>query len=314
MTGRPTLFVASTGGHLAQMVQLAPRIEPDRDLRVWATFDTPQSRSLLTDERVEFVDFMAPRQWRRGVSNLPKAINIFRKYRPGRVFSTGSGIALSFLPIALPLGVHASYIESAARTEGPSLTGTLLSYTPGVRTFTQYKNYASKRWQFGFSVFDTYSRWDGGHRAVVETPKILVLLGTLDFPFTRLVEQVETSLPKRADVIWQLGHTRPPTDLPGRYFAFAPASDLASMAKSATAIVAHAGCGSALTSLDAGVSPLLVPRHRAHGEHVDDHQVQVARELADRGIATYVEVEDLTERMLATSHRLPADAIDSRTS
>ena len=44
-----TMLVASTGGHLAQMFKLAPRIEPDPARRVWVTFDTPQSRSLLDD-------------------------------------------------------------------------------------------------------------------------------------------------------------------------------------------------------------------------------------------------------------------------
>lgn len=305
MSTGPTLLVASTGGHLTQLVQLAPRIEPNAERRVWVTFDTPQSRSLLASEKVEFVDFMAPRQWARGIANLPRAVRIFRRYRPGRVFSTGSGIALSFLPMARSFGARASYVESAARTEGPSLTGKVLSRTPGVRTYTQYENYADKRWVFGYSVFDEYPQREAHEPIRADGPKVLVLLGTLDFSFERLVHKVVASLPPGSDIAWQLGHTNAPEGLPGRHFAFAPASELAALASWSTVVVAHAGCGSAITALDNGVWPILVPRHVVNGEHIDDHQVQVARELERRGLANYVEVDDLTEELLASDFRAP---------
>jgi UDP-N-acetylglucosamine--N-acetylmuramyl-(pentapeptide) pyrophosphoryl-undecaprenol N-acetylglucosamine transferase len=37
-----------------------------------------------------------------------------------------------------------------------------------------------------------------------------------------------------------------------------------------------------------------VPRRLAHGEHVDDHQIQIAQELARRGLAVSVEADALT--------------------
>ena len=50
-----TLLVASTGGHLKQLHQLHRRLTTISGPYVWATFDTPQSRSLLEGEEVEFV-------------------------------------------------------------------------------------------------------------------------------------------------------------------------------------------------------------------------------------------------------------------
>ncbi len=50
-------------------------------------------------------------------------------------------------------------------------------------------------------------------------------------------------------------------------------------------VIAHAGVGSALTALEAGRLPILVPRLERFGEHVDDHQLQIADHLQNRGLA-----------------------------
>jgi UDP-N-acetylglucosamine--N-acetylmuramyl-(pentapeptide) pyrophosphoryl-undecaprenol N-acetylglucosamine transferase len=46
--------------------------------------------------------------------------------------------------------------------------------------------------------------------------------------------------------------------------------------------------------MEAGKCPVLVPREARHEEHVDDHQRQIAAELAARGLAIYRSVEELT--------------------
>ena len=51
--------------------------------------------------------------------------------------------------------------------------------------------------------------------------------------------------------------------------------------READVVVAHAGVGTALAALEVGKCPVLVPRRLAHGEHVDDHQVQIASELGE---------------------------------
>lgn len=304
MPTEKVLFTASTGGHLSQLIQLAPRIEPDRAKRVWATFDSPQSRSMLAGENVEFVSFMAPRQWGALVRNFVPALRIFRRHRPSRVFSTGSGIALSFLPLARLFGARATYIESAARTEGPSVTGKILANVPGIKTYCQYTNWAGGRWEFGYSVFDDFANNDRAPSSRVEHPRIFVQVGTLDYPFSRLIERILAELPDGAETTWQLGATSAPHDLPGRHFAFAPASEIADVIENATVVISHAGCGSALMALNHGVRPILVPRWADRGEHVDDHQVEIATELSERGIATYAEVDEIDADVLAIDHRL----------
>ena len=298
-----TLFVASTGGHLSELHQLAPSIEPARDSRVWATFDTPQSRSLLSGERVEYVRFMAPREWRVGVANLHRAKQIFRHYRPRRIVSTGAGIALSFLPLGRLFSSDVQYIESAARISGPSVTGRLLSLTPGIQLRTQYKIWESRRWRFDRSVFDSFTTRQSVQQSKFES-KILVLLGSLDFPFTRLVDRLSSLIPDDVTVRWQVGYTPVNGSLIGEAREWVSAERLASWASDSSAIVAHAGVGSALLALQNGIRPILVPRRHEYGEHVDDHQAQLADELQARGLAFHREVDQLDADLLLTNQRV----------
>jgi UDP-N-acetylglucosamine transferase subunit ALG13 len=77
-------------------------------------------------------------------------------------------------------------------------------------------------------------------------------------------------------------------------------------------VVAHAGVGSALEALSAGRCPVLVPRRKAFGEHVDDHQSDIAAELAGRGLCIAREADELSEADLldaaARTVRPPAEA------
>ena len=96
-----TLLVASAGGHLSQLHQLRPRFTGLGDV-TWITFDTPQARSLLAGERVVFVRYTAPRDMRSVVANGRRARQVLTALRPAHVISTGSAIALSFLPWPWP--------------------------------------------------------------------------------------------------------------------------------------------------------------------------------------------------------------------
>jgi UDP-N-acetylglucosamine transferase subunit ALG13 len=51
----------------------------------------------------------------------------------------------------------------------------------------------------------------------------------------------------------------------------------------ADGVVTHAGVGSVLGALEAGHTPIIVPRLARLGEHVDDHQSDFARALEARG-------------------------------
>ena len=60
----------------------------------------------------------------------------------------------------------------------------------------------------------------------------------------------------------------------------------------ARVVVTHAGVGSVMVALANGKRPVVVPRRKAFGEAVDDHQLQLGRRFAAAGLVTLVEEPD----------------------
>lgn len=184
------------------------------------------------------------------------------------------------------------------------MTGSIIAKVPGIATYTQYDRWANGRWRYGYSVFDDFSAPTENEDAYADRPRIVVQVGTLDFPFDRLIAAVQEHVPDGTDITWQLGPTPIPDGLPGESFDFLPAAELSARIRNATAVVSHAGCGSALMALRSGVRPILVPRSASFGEHIDEHQVELAEELAARGVATWAEPSDIDRDMLSRDHRM----------
>src|SRR5262249_55448287 len=84
------------------------------------------------------------------------------------------------------------------------------------------------------------------------------------------------------------------------------------LARAARAVVTHAGVGSLLTVREAGRRPIVVPRRKACGEAVDDHQVSFSRRRDELGLATLVEDVDLLPSMIVNLPQLSVDAAGQR--
>jgi UDP-N-acetylglucosamine--N-acetylmuramyl-(pentapeptide) pyrophosphoryl-undecaprenol N-acetylglucosamine transferase len=287
-----TLLVATTGGHLAQLFDVAGRLPEDNGgSRVWCTHENAQSRSLLAGEDVEWIPYIGVKDVPGVLRTTAVAHRLLKQRGVHRAVSTGSGIALAFLPYLTARGVRTHYIESAARVEGPSISGRVLNGVPGVRLYTQYRRLASGRWRYGGSVFDGFRPVDGGSPTGLR--KAVVTLGTAaEFPFRRLLEAAVPLL-AGVETLWQTGGT-PTGGLPIEAQPWLPAAELADALAAADVVITHAGVGSALTALRSGRCPVLVPRETARGEAGDDHQEQLAHELAERGLAVHRRAEDLT--------------------
>ncbi len=296
------LFVASTGGHLTELVELAARLEPPSRAPLWVTFDGLQSRSMLEGRDVEYVPYIGQRDLGRSLLTMAKAAKIIRAYKPDRIISTGAAVATSFLPLGPLFGAESHYIESAARFTEPSLTARLLMRSPGVRVHAQATGWRDPSWGVVSSVFGGFRAEDPGLVAAAPpSPRVVVTLGTLDhYPFDRLIERLEVLLPDDADVLWQIGAVSK-RDLSGRVVQAMPSNELEQEIQAADLIVAHAGCGSVLTSLRSGKCPIVVPRRAAFNEHVDDHQTDIAEGLARTGLVLSREVGDLTADDLWTA-------------
>ncbi len=286
------LLVASTGGHLTELVLLAPRLSPPVEDELWVTFDSKQSRTLLADRNVRFIRDTPPRDWRGVVSNATVARRLYRELDVETVVSNGAGVALSFLPLAQAKGIPTHYIECSARTEGSSVTGRILQPLRRVNLYTQHEELANARWRYAGSVFDSYEPVD-----IPEPPslrKVVITIGTLDFSFRRLLDRLKAILPEQVEVVVQAGPESSHIDWPGAIVEAMMTPDrLSALMEEADVVVAHAGIGSALMAFEAGKSPILVPRLKAYGEHVDDHQEQIAQKFSNRGLAVMADASKI---------------------
>jgi UDP-N-acetylglucosamine--N-acetylmuramyl-(pentapeptide) pyrophosphoryl-undecaprenol N-acetylglucosamine transferase len=302
---KATLFVASTGGHLDELFRLRSRLVPDVERETWVTFDDAQSRSLLYGKQAHYVHYIPPRGYVATAAALPTAVRTLQNDAFSRVVSTGAAIALPFLTAGRLQGLSCHYIESAARSEGPSLTGTIASRIPGVHVYSQYPSWASKRWQYRGSLFDAYR--GSASTGVRSISRVVVTLGTMrTYAFRRAAESLSRILPSllepNAEVLWQVGCTDVEAfGIAGRDRV--PLDELRRALASADLVIAHAGVGSALSALDAGKCPVLLPRSSLHAEHVDDHQQLIAHELGRRGLAVVADPDALSAQDLLASTR-----------
>jgi UDP-N-acetylglucosamine:LPS N-acetylglucosamine transferase len=117
------LLVGSSGGHLAQLVALRDWWSGRE--REWVTFDTPDARSSLHDERVTWAHFPTTRNLPNLLRNTRQAFTVMRASRPDVIVSTGAGVALPYFVLGRLTGRLTVYVEVYDRVETPTLTARL---------------------------------------------------------------------------------------------------------------------------------------------------------------------------------------------
>ncbi|MFC3686892.1 glycosyltransferase [Aquipuribacter hungaricus] len=290
--GRPA-FVATTGGHLVQLTHLARLLEPARhEQGLWITHRTPQSESMMAGRDVRFVPFVHARRVHEVLLGTPRLLAMLRREGVDTVYSTGAAVSLAALPLAPLVRTRPVFVESLARADGPSMAGKVHQRLPWVQRYTQYPANAGPRWRHEFSLLDTFALAE----PVPTTPRrVLVSVGTArPWGFERMLRRVLEVLPPGADVLWQTGVTSTAgLELPGTVVASMSDEEFRTEIDRADVVVSHAGVGTFVRCLEAGKAPVLVPRRAAHGEHVDDHQLQIAGVAAARGLAVVREADEL---------------------
>jgi UDP-N-acetylglucosamine transferase subunit ALG13 len=121
-----------------------------------------------------------------------------------------------------------------------------------------------------------------------------VTVGNATQPFSRLlieVKQLAIVLPK--PVVVQHGNT--PFVATGCLAApFFSSREFVTYVERATVLIMHAGAGSIIHAVNAGKTPIVMPRRQQFGEHVDDHQLEFALALSTAGkVIVALEADDL---------------------
>jgi UDP-N-acetylglucosamine transferase subunit ALG13 len=132
---------------------------------------------------------------------------------------------------------------------------------------------------------------------------ILVTVGTEKFPFNRLMQWIDNLIEDGVisaaeEVVIQAGSC---TFVPSQTnnFSVLPIQEFTQLLASARLIIAHCGEGT-LDLLAQATQPfVLVPRSYSYGEHVDDHQIELAQQLTTQGIPTANSQEELAQFLAA---------------
>jgi UDP-N-acetylglucosamine transferase subunit ALG13 len=115
-----------------------------------------------------------------------------------------------------------------------------------------------------FHPFDRLSRWidawlEGGGS---DAARCFVQTGT-------------SAVPRLAEHRQYLGH-----------------AEMEAMVRAADVVVCHGGPGTIMLAATLGKRPIVVPRRRCFGEHVDDHQLAFTKRIAGEGAIVLAQTED----------------------
>lgn len=113
---------------------------------------------------------------------------------------------------------------------------------------------------------------------------VFATLGTFDAPFARMDELAALLARNGRRVLYQYGMASPKPAENLTAVQWLPFDEMTRRLRETPVVVAHSGVGILMSSLRQGRRPVVVPRRAAFGEHVDDHQLQIARKLAERGL------------------------------
>lgn len=123
---------------------------------------------------------------------------------------------------------------------------------------------------------------------------IFVTVGTHEQPFNRLVKKMD-ELKKdgiiQDEVFIQTGFSTYEPEY-CEWSKLIPYDQMVENVKNARIVITHGGPASFIMPLQIGKTPIVVPRQHQFNEHVNDHQVEFARNVAER-MGTIIPVEDI---------------------
>ena len=113
---------------------------------------------------------------------------------------------------------------------------------------------------------------------------IFVTVGTHEQPFDRLIKYVDELKARgviKEEVIIQTGFS---TYIPQHctWSKLVPYKDMVKYVNEARIVITHGGPATFIMPLQVGKTPIVVPRQKKFGEHVNDHQLEFARAVQRR--------------------------------
>ena len=115
---------------------------------------------------------------------------------------------------------------------------------------------------------------------------IFVAVGTQKFQFNRLLKAVDDLIAQgglEEEVFAQIGHSDYVPQHYG-YKDFLGKEDFQSCISRCDILITHSGVATIIAGLKLNKPVVVVPRFASYGEHVDDHQLQIAESFSDKDL------------------------------
>ncbi len=302
-------LAASGGGHVRQLLDLE---------KAWQAYDyfflsekSPLSHSLAQSHPVFFVDHFALGQARLGSPfkmlaaawrNFRQSTRIIWRERPDVIISTGAGAVFFAVLWARLLGAKFILIESFARFDRPS------AFARAAAPFAHHKIVQSAALAEkipGAVTFDPLEILDAG-RPEKKSLIFATVGATLSFDrMVATVSQLKASGEIPEDLVIQtgLGGLAPPGL---ETYETLPFDSMLSYLRDADIVICHGGTGSLITALREGCRTIVMPRLFEKGEHYDNHQKEITRAFAARGlVSTAGNLEELSQALKDARARTP---------
>lgn len=130
---------------------------------------------------------------------------------------------------------------------------------------------------------------------------IFVTVGTHEQQFNRLVrcvDELKISNVIKEDIVIQKGYStyKPQVCECSDFFQY---KEMLSLVEKARIVITHGGPSSFVIALQVGKIPIVVPRRKEFDEHVNDHQLNFCKAVAERqgNILVVEEIEKLGETL-----------------
>ena len=115
---------------------------------------------------------------------------------------------------------------------------------------------------------------------------ILVLLGTQNNSFHRLLEEIEKNIKNgniQDEVVVQAGFTKYESEYM-KIFDMIPQEEFQKLIEDANLVITHGGVGSIMSAVRKNKKVIAVPRLKKYGEHVNNHQCEIINTFKKQGI------------------------------
>lgn len=128
---------------------------------------------------------------------------------------------------------------------------------------------------------------------------ILVTLGTQKFPFNRLLKKLDELIEKKIiDKNSLIVQSRFLDYVPKNYEVKESinSDEMERLLKKSAVVITHAGTGSIIKCAKNKKRTLIIPRKKEYGEHVDNHQEEIAKLFKEKYSAVVIEdLNDITQ-------------------